>query len=211
MSDANTQENPSKVLSLEELEEMWTLDRSDRASANEMKVCSIDGGSRSLRGGDFVLNENGAATTLSFCFETNDARYGLTAGHLAATTGQTIYAFFKDDPDFVGDEHGGPNPNMVYQMVKIGEVTSKSCKTDSLVFKIQDEIKVDLLKLALKAGPKGELVLPEPELDPTPPSVGTVLVGYGAQRRGCVARVSTPAISVAGKYSLSGSRVSWRH
>jgi hypothetical protein len=46
MSDANTY--PSKVLSLEELEESWTPDRSYRASANDMKVRSIDGGSKSL-------------------------------------------------------------------------------------------------------------------------------------------------------------------
>jgi hypothetical protein len=52
MSDANTY--PSKVLSLEELEIIWTTDRSDRASANDMKVRRIDGGSKSLRGGDFV-------------------------------------------------------------------------------------------------------------------------------------------------------------
>jgi hypothetical protein len=202
MSDANT--FPSKVLSLEELEAIWTLNRSDRASNNGMKVRSIDGESKSLRGGDFVLNEKGAATTLSVCFEHNGARYGLTAGHLAATTGQSIYAFYKDDPDFEEDENGGV-PNMVYQVVKIGEVTSKSCKTDSLVFKIQDDdMKVDLLKLSPKAGLKGELVLPEPGLDPTPPSAGTLLVGYGAQRRGCIAKVSTPAISVAGQYSLVG-------
>jgi hypothetical protein len=52
MSDANTQENPSKVLSLEELEEMWTPDRTGRATANEMNVHQFAGPAKQLSDGE---------------------------------------------------------------------------------------------------------------------------------------------------------------
>jgi hypothetical protein len=81
------------------------------ASENEVKVRSIKGGKHSLRGGDFVLNGGGAAPTLR-C-----AKYGLTAGHLAAAIGQSIYAIFKDNPTFVGNGNGGTT--LVYETVKI--------------------------------------------------------------------------------------------
>lgn len=87
----------TSMLTLEELEAMWTPERASRATANEIKVRSIQGGEASLRGGDFVLNAGGSATTLSFCFEHGGSKYGLTAGRLASI-GAPVYAFSEDNP-----------------------------------------------------------------------------------------------------------------
>jgi len=193
----------TSILTLDELEAMWTRDRSGRATANDMKFRSIQGGEESIRGGDFVLSAGGAATTLSFCFEHGGSKYGLTAGHLALIKAP-VYAFFEDNPTPTFEAGAAGNVAWVYKTIKIGEVVSKSYSTDSLVFRIQDEIKTDLLKLSPKAGLNGDLVLPDPELSPSLLTVGTVLVGYGAQRRGCIAQVSTPALANAGRYSLVG-------
>lgn len=89
-------------------------------------------------------------------------------------------------------------------MTKIGEVVSKSNSFDSLVYRIEDGIKTDLLKLSATAGFSGDIVLQDPELRPNLLAVGTVLVSYEVQRRDCIAQVSTPALAIAGRYSLVG-------
>lgn len=99
-------------------------------SGNDLdkKVRSLE--DSNLRGGNFVLDLEGRATTLSFAFEKDGALYGLTAGNLA-DIGDPIFVFFlssKTPNDF--------NDKESYEIMKVGKVVSKDVDTDSLIFEI---------------------------------------------------------------------------
>jgi len=93
-------------------------------------------------GGDWVLNSRGQGAKLSFSFEKTNAEgttecYGLTVGHLAANVGDKIFRFAKSKPGLPpGDDGDEEESYSVYSMYQIGEVTSISKDTDSLVFKM---------------------------------------------------------------------------
>jgi hypothetical protein len=84
----------------------------------------------------------------------------------------------------------------VYELSEIGTVVLVSTKTDSLVFSINDTTQVDLYQLVAPSGLAGKLKLPKPNANPTPAQLDTILVGYGAQRRGAFGKVYTPSLTV---------------
>jgi len=128
-----------------------------------------------LRGGDYILNSNFEAVTLSFCFYKDGKKYGLTVAHLCRSVGDPVYAFGSDTR----------HPDGSYDVVHLGSVVSMDAKTDSLVFEIRDNILIDSYCLSPEAGLQGALVIPDWNSLP-PLEDGTTLGGFGAQRRGAV-------------------------
>jgi hypothetical protein len=172
-----------------------------RFSSGRRKVRSATDGP--LRGGDFVLNKDGGAATLSFCFQYESENFGLTVGHLALNIGDSIFAFSESEPipHPPDDDHGES-----YFIYEIGKVVSYSEETDSLVFRIATHVQIaDCLTLAPASGLQGQIRLPTPNRSPTPPGLGSVLVGFGAQCRGGYGTVHTPAKAQAGTYTKVGN------
>ena len=101
-----------------EVENTWTQGRESRPG---QKIDTTT----PLRGGQWVLNDKGAATTLSFCFEKDGCRYGLTCGYLVNETGQKVFGF--TDKVRRGK----------HCVRLIGEVVEISQRTDSAIFRIE--------------------------------------------------------------------------
>ena len=154
-----------------------------------------------LRGGEFVANVNKNFGTLSFCFakmESDDSGKevipwcGVTAGHLAEK-GDSIYVSTG-----AMDAQGNP------VLCNAGQVVSKSAATDSLIFSIKndDRIKVMEMLLAENSG-LGDDAFNLPD-DEGILENGALLIGFGAQRRGAVGKVSTPCLANRGTSALAG-------
>lgn len=150
------------------------------------KIRGLDSGA--FRGGDFVVNSDGLASTCSFCFKVGSKAYGLTVGHLVPVIGEPVYAFAGEGP-----------------LVKLlGVVVSHSISTDSLIFSIAEDIPIAEYRLAEKS------ILGERELVPPTPGMhvihprGTIMVGYGAQGRGTIGAVSEPGLSQRVGYCNAG-------
>jgi hypothetical protein len=173
-------------IDFEATSQKWSPHRLERT---EKKVRSLQDGN--LRGGDFVLDVTGGATTLSFLFEKDSKVYGVTAGHLADID-DPIFVFFYSEPTQNDHDNGSS-----YDILEIGEVVSKDFPTDSLIFEITNPYmknRLALLKIAPDSG-LGERALQIPEPNPLtePPRIGTKVVVYGAMRRGEHGVVRTPA------------------
>lgn len=196
----NAGSNPSAgtMINVAALQQNWTPDRAQRLVNGERKIRSAEDGL--FRGGDFVLNKDGGACTLSFCFEYKSQTYGLTVGHLAADVGDSIFRFSASEPIPHDDDDGES-----YFMNEIGNVVSKSQETDSLVFLIDSGVHCSIMTLAPESGLCGRLGLPLPSGNPAAPNQGSVLVGYGAQRRGGYGTVHTPAKADDGTFSRVGN------
>jgi hypothetical protein len=171
-----------------------------RLNRPEKTVSSLEDGN--LRGGNFVLDCEGNATTLSFAFEKDENIYGLTAGHLA-DVGDAVFVFLlssKTPNDFDEGES--------YEMVEAGAVVSKNVETDSLIFEINNPYmdgKVDALKLVRGYGLHDRsVILPEPSTTPTLVDPSKKVVVHGAMRRGESARVKVPYKSTPGQVSKVG-------
>jgi hypothetical protein len=95
-----------------------------------------------LLGGDFVLNKDGEASTLSFCFEYGGENYGLTVGHRCEKVGDPVFAFYSSEPTPPNDyDVDGES----YELCEIGAVVSLTKKTDSLVSSIHERFPVSSL------------------------------------------------------------------
>jgi hypothetical protein len=95
-----------------------------RRAGGSKKICGFASGA--FRGGDFVMNTDGVASTCSFCFKVRSKAYGLTVGHLASVIGDPVYAF-------VGEG---------LLVERLGVVVSHSVITDSLIFSITEDIPI---------------------------------------------------------------------
>ena len=113
-----------------------------RASRVGIKVHSLADGN--LRDGDFVLDADGNACTISFLFKKDDKVYGLTAGRIA-DMGDQLEVFGESKADDQGN----------YQTIQVGMVVSKDVATDSLIFEVCHPYvvaRIGLLKVSPKAG-----------------------------------------------------------
>ena len=153
-------------------------------------------------GGDWIINERGEAATLSFCFENPEQTkcYGVSVGHLIKSVGESVFRFSESEPI--------PTPETgkkEYSMFEVGNVTSISTKTDSMVFEINLE-KDEYAPMLLALSEKTHLTLDDNlfSLLLEEPKQGLCLVGFGAQRRGALGQVSDPAKQDAGEFSLVG-------
>lgn len=188
------------LIDVNSLQSQWAPAREQRVRNGEKKVRSVADGP--LRGGDWVLNADGQAATLSFIFEHEEEIFGLTVGHLAKGVGDSIFVFAESDmlpnPDGTGKS---------YFQFEIGVVVSKSQDTDSLIFKINTQLNLvvtELMKLSPESGLITPLELPDVTPQP-PPTTGTVVVGFGAQRRGGHGTVHTSSKSTNGRHSRIGN------
>ncbi|CAB9525443.1 unknown protein [Seminavis robusta] len=176
----------AQVLDAAALEEVWSPDRETRVTAGLKKVNGA--ADTYLRGGDWVLNQDGGGCTLSFVIKSGDRLYGLTVGHLA-NVGGPIFVFAEADteqsPLPCGEEPGSAGYS--YPMFEVGTVVSKSLATDSLIFEIATDESSNC------------------PVAPTRPAVGDTLVGFGAQRRGAIAKVSNPSEVRNGTFSRIGN------
>ena len=182
----------------------WTPERSHRAIDGTKKVRSAEDGP--LIGGDWVLNEQGGATTLSFCFENPEGTecYGLTVGHLAKSVGDSIFCFAESEPNPVPALEGEIDREE-YFMFEIGQVTSISTETDSLVFKM-DLDKDKYIPMQIAVSSQTHITLDENllSLAMDVPTCGSGFVGFGAQRRGSWCQVLVPSSSSAGQFIFTG-------
>ena len=137
--------------------------------AEEMKVSSLEDGN--LRGGNFVLDCDGKAATLSFAFEVNGSMYGLTTGHLADVS-DSIFCFFLNSKTPNNFDSGGSSSS--YEVLELGVVVSKNVETDSLIFEITNPYMVGRVDLFPQAGLcSRSLRLPQPDFNPMPPRSDT--------------------------------------
>jgi hypothetical protein len=184
-------ENNSVAVDTTAVAKIWSPQRASRVG---IKVRSLEDGN--LRGGDFVLDTEGKACTISFLFERESKIYGLTAGHLADIGDQLeIFAESQADED------------SNYPTLDIGPVVSKDAETDSLIFQIRHLhvlARVDLLTVSPKSGLNSTLLLPKPDTNPTPPQEATDVVIYGAKRRGANGVVAIGSSDFKGKVSKKG-------
>jgi len=164
-----------------------------RASRDGIKVRSLSDGN--FRGGNFVLDADGNACTVSFLFKEGNKIYGLTAGHLAEV-GEALEVFAEST---VNDEGN-------YPTIQFGAVVSKDLATDSLIFEVHHPFvveRVDLLKISPKSGLEDStLLLPDPDANPTPPKESTEVIIYGAKRRGAHGVVVIARNKFRGNYSM---------
>lgn len=187
----------SKLINANAVAQTWSPDFT-RLNRREKKVSSLE--DSNLRGGNFVLDCDGNATTLSFVFEKEAKLYGLTAGHLA-DPGDPIFVFLTSSM-IPNDFDDGES----YEMMEVGEVVSKDVETDSLIFEISNPYmigKVDPLKLLHGHGfADNDLRLPGQNAND--PCEGTKVVLYGTMRRGEVGIVTVPSKQYAGYISKIG-------
>ena len=110
------------AIAFKDVEATWTQGRETRQGLRQQKIDEMN--LNSLRGGQFVLNDRGEATTLSFCFIKDGCRYGLTCGRLVNGIGQQVFGL--TDKWVQGTRCAR----------LIGKVTDISQRTDSAIFQI---------------------------------------------------------------------------
>lgn len=194
-------EEPVVAYDLRNVDRQWTPARSKRAMHQTKNVRSADDGP--LTGGDWVLNEKGEGATLSFCFTNPEGTecYGLTIGHLCDSVGDSVFRFAHSEPITVPNEELEKDE---YFMFEIGSVTSISTNTDSLVLQMKlqpDECQPMRIALSCQThiNIDKDLIL----LIKTP-SIGSTVIGFGAQRRGAMCLVHDPSKSSSGTCSFQG-------
>lgn len=179
----------------------WTPERGGRFVKGTKKVRSADDGP--LMGSDWVLNDQGGGATLAFCFENSEGTeaYGLTVGHLTERVGDSLFRFAESEPVPVPDDAIDEEK---YFMFEIGPVTSISRETDSLVFKIDLE-KGEYSPMQIALSSQSKITLNENLLSLAKiPTMGSGVVGFGAQRRGANCTVVIPSQPSPGEYSFAG-------
>lgn len=166
--------------------EKWSPE-SDRDASDRVenpKFLPYEGEANPLCGGDFVFTVVAAtsteqgyieAATISFLFRHNGKHFGMTVGHLKPSAGidSALFAFATNED----------------KALKIGRVVAFSLSTDSLIFRLDDDIKADLYKVRLADDTKHVIDLSRAEdalnnLLVQGSNIDSVLVGRGAQRRG---------------------------
>ena len=180
----------------------WTPERNQRAITRSKKVRSADDGP--LMGGDWVLNEEGGGATLSFCFKNPEGTecYGLSVGHLTQSVGDSIFRFAESEPIAVLNDE---NDKEEYFMFEIGNVTSISTGTDSMVFKMNlEDDQYDPLRIALSDQSHITLNKNLLSLAKVPTKKFSLLAGFGAQRRGARCMVRVPSKDSPSQHSFVG-------
>lgn len=118
-----------------------------------VKVRSMNGNTRALRGGDWVSSGFSNAT-LAVAWTHHgkcNKKYGLTVARVftkhALGVGAPVFAFDADEAEMTK-----PGGTKGHKPIKIGIVTSIDMQSDSAVFEIFDPIKIDPLAVALSGG-----------------------------------------------------------
>ena len=119
---------------------------------------------------------------------------------LATGIGEPLFRFAESDPIPVPDKESKPDE---YFMFEIGEVTSISTETDSLVFKL-DLTKEKCSPMDIAMACESILTVDSDLLSLADESFerGENLVGFGAQRRGALGLVTETSASSPGIFSF---------
>lgn len=183
---------PREVFDIDVIIENWTPEnhRDRRTKESKSIVQTTLGGNTPLVGGSFIT-DGSSSVTLTFCFEAPEGspyagrRFGLTVGHIVedGRCGQPMYAYSSNIPDGNGK----------YPSKKIGTVVDVEPDTDSLLFEIDDEVKVELNTIRTSHGTKHVLDLSAVLMGGNRRNRerGRRLFGFGPQRRGTVGRVAS--------------------
>ena len=198
MSTTNSTNNDVSTpvqVNLGDIEASWSpLDvrkGRDDGGNEKMKVRSLNGNTRALRGGDWISSSRGILMTLGVAWiehEHGGKQYGLTVAHEfarhALTIGDSVFAFDSDDEPMTK-----LNGTRAHKSIKIGTIVSIDVEgTDSTIFEIFPSIMIDPLAVALSGGDDQvrRITLPRPFALPTTLPHGQKLVMYGAARRGMI-------------------------
>jgi len=211
-------------IDLEALKKEWTkTGREERMTQGDSKIeptfiaapagepTMIPAREGYLCGGDWVLNSEGGAATISFIFHFKGRAYGLSVGHLVSSIGDPVFCFSDTTKIRNLSLPRNPEDNQSSEshfIHEIGTVVSLSHKTDSMVFELNGRVATGPpLMLHPKSGVAGALKLPDVGLDMPPPPLleGTPLVGFGAQRRGAHGLVEVPSAALDCDYSKKGN------
>ena len=221
------------VIDLETLKKQWTPLRELRHLQGTCKIESSTllcikkevgtvstipaRGGGPLVGGDWLLNKDGGAATISFFFRFEGKTYGLSVGHLVRDIGDPVFCFSETTklpnpslPKNVGDQNPEDLSDESYFMHEIGTVVSLSKSTDSMVFEVNGEVEVgEPYQMSPKSGVLGSITLKLPDvrqvMPPPPPVAGTDLVGFGAQHRGAHGAVKIPSARIRCDHSKKGN------
>ena len=179
---------PHETIDVEAIVKKWTPEesRDKRSKEGKDKVMSTCGGKKKLMGGDFIVNKKGQVSTLAFCFEgPKDSpyerkTYGLSTAHLAPSRGAPIYAYTSN----IADLHN-QRPVML-----IGHVVHFAPYSDSLIFEFIPGVLVELytIRTSNETTQKIDLLATWQGSQPLPEE-GTILLGFGAQRRGTLGKI----------------------
>lgn len=191
-SDNQNVNTPRRLLNVTEIEASWSpedvrMQRDD--DSGEMKVRSLLGNTRRLRGGDWISSGPAYMTLGVTWIGHGTKQYGLTVAHAFTRyhlpPGSSVWAVNSDEPVPAKGR---------FASIKIGTVRKLDMATDSAVIEIFPSIKIDPLAVALSGGDdnvvKIELPTPLPTPFANPPEhglpYGEQVVMYGAARRGMV-------------------------
>ena len=161
--------------------------RDDTGHGN-MKIRSLNGNTRRLRGGDWITSGPGFCTLSVAWKEHGGKQYGLTVAHVFTSynlpRGSSVWAVDSDEPLPATGKH---------RTIKIGSLVSIDFATDSAVFEIFPNIKIDPLAVALSSVCGDDKVVKIKRPSPfTPIAIpeevpfGSQLIMYGAARRGMI-------------------------
>ena len=118
-----------------------------------MKVRSLNGNMRALRGGDWVASSYGIVMlAVAWTHGKCNKKYGLTVAHVFTDhclgVGSSVFAFDSDEAEMTRLDG-----TTAHKPIRIGTVTSiDMMPTDSAIFEIFDSIKIEPLAVALSSG-----------------------------------------------------------
>ena len=187
LADPNTP-SPSSRVNMDEVVNSWSPEdvrkQLDDTGHGNMKVRSLNGNTRRLRGGDWITSGPGFCTLAVAWKEHGGKQYGLTVAHVFTSynlpRGSSVWAVDSDEPLPATGKH---------RTIKIGSLVSIDFATDSAVFEIFPNIKIDPLAVALSSGDDKVVKIKRPSpFTPIPEEVpyGSQLIIYGAARRGMI-------------------------
>jgi hypothetical protein len=187
--NANGADTPARRVNMDEIVASWSREdvrkSRDDNSGGKMKVRSLDGNIRPLRGGDWLSSGWGLMTLgVAWVEHYGDKQYGLTVGHAFTDnqlpSGSSVWAFNSDQENPTTGKH---------KSIKIGTVLSIDTETDTAIIEIFPSIKIDPLAVTLSGGNDKvlKIELPKPFTKPTGDSLpyGETLI-FGATRRGMI-------------------------
>jgi hypothetical protein len=171
-------DTPARPVNMDEIVASWSRD-----NGGKMKVRSLNGNTRPLRGGDWLSSGPGMMTLGVTWEEHGGKQYGLTVGHAFAANGlpagSSVFAFNSDQENPITGK---------YKAIKIGTIVAIDMETDSAIIEIFPSIKIDPLAVALSGGDDQvlKIKLPKPFMIREDLPYGQRLMMYGASRRGMI-------------------------
>ena len=157
-----------------------------RGHKGKVKIRSLDGGKRRLRGGDF-LTIPGSLMTLGVAWKSGNKQYGLTTAHgffeRSVPVGTRVRAYDSDEACVKRKEDG----KKAHKTRVIGTVVSLDTRTDSAIIEIYPHVEIHDRAVALSSDDSQvHIINVVPDAAAVPPDFGERLYSYGAAYRGMI-------------------------